>query len=92
LSLGGRIEGVPVEDVQGADKGFRRPGYAISIEPGITLIKNSWSFSVTTPVAVYRNRLQSVTDKQWTEASGVYRHGDAAFADFSVTANISKSF
>lgn len=92
LSLGGRIEGIPVEDALGSSGGFRRPGYAVSIEPGISLIKNSWSFNVTVPVALYRNREQSVTDKLYTQASGVYRHGDAAFSDYSITANISKSF
>ncbi|HSL82790.1 MAG TPA: hypothetical protein VLF66_08435, partial [Thermoanaerobaculia bacterium] len=31
--LGGRWEGVPVHDLFGSSEGFRRPGYAVSVEP-----------------------------------------------------------
>jgi len=92
VSLAGRIDGVPVRDMVGGSEGFRRPGYAVSIEPGITAMLDTWSFNVYTPVAVYRNREQSVPDKQWTEVSGSYQHGDAAFADFVVMGSISKRF
>jgi hypothetical protein len=92
LSLGGRIEGVPVRDAFGGSDGFRRPGYAISIEPGVTAMVKSWSFGVYAPVAVYRNRERSVPDIQQTRATGTFRHGDAAFADFILIASISKRF
>lgn len=87
-SLGGRIEGVPVYDAIGGSLGFRRPGFAISVEPGVMISRNDWTFGVTTPVAVYRNREQSVPDKMATPS----RHGDAAFADFLVLATISRRF
>src|SRR5690606_26142408 len=80
VGLGGRIDGVPVNDVLGSSSGFRRPGYAVSIEPGLYMTREKWSFSLTVPIAFYRNRLQSVSDKQWTRSSGEYHHGDAAFA------------
>ena len=35
LSFGGRMEGIPVRDGFGSSNGFRRPGYVISIEPGL---------------------------------------------------------
>jgi hypothetical protein len=89
-SLGLRIEGVPVHDLVGSSEGFRRPGYAMSIEPGLSAQFGSWSLNLFTPVAVYRNRLQSVSDKEQTAATGVYQHGDAAFADFSIISSISK--
>jgi hypothetical protein len=92
LSLGGRIEGVPVYDLVGGSDGFRRPGYAISVEPGVTATLKSWSFSIYTPVAVYRNREQSVPDKQQQAVTGTPQHGDAAFADFLVMFNVSKRF
>jgi hypothetical protein len=92
LSFGGRIEGVPVYDAVGGSEGFRRPGFAISVEPGLSVTQGSWMFNVATPVAVYRNRERSVPDKQWAEATGIPRHGDAAFADYLVTATISKRF
>jgi hypothetical protein len=90
LSLGARIEGVPVHDLVGSSNGFRRPGYAVSVEPGVAAQLGDWSLSLYTPVAVYRNRLQSVPDQQLTAATGVYQHGDAAFADYSVISSISK--
>jgi hypothetical protein len=34
-SFGGRMEGIPVRAAFGSSNGFRRPGYIISIDPGI---------------------------------------------------------
>jgi hypothetical protein len=92
LSLGGRIEGVPVNDLIGGSEGFRRPGYAVSIEPGLLKSFNSWAINLYAPVAIYRNRLQSVPDKQRTAATGVYTQGDAAFADYLVMFSITNKF
>ena len=92
LSLGGRIEGVPVYDAIGGSEGFRRPGFAISVEPGITVSRGGWMFNLSTPVAVYRNREQSVPDKELSDATGTYRQGDAAFADFLVLFTMAKHF
>lgn len=78
-SLGGRIEGVPVEDLIGGSDGFRRPGYAVSVEPGVSYSRGPHTFSLAVPVAVYRNRQRSVPDRL---VPG--RHGDAAFADYVV--------
>ena len=86
LSLGARMEGVPVTDWVGGSEGSRRPGYAISIEPGITWVHGKWAISVTAPVAIERNRERSVSD----ERTG--KHGDAAFADYIITSNISYRF
>jgi len=91
-TLAGRIEGVPVHDLVGGSDGFRRPGFAISIEPGISAMIKAWSFSLNLPVALYRNRERSVPDMQQTAATGTYRHGDAAFADFLVIFNVSRHF
>jgi len=86
LSLGGRMEGVPVTDWFGGSEGFRRPGYAISIEPGITWMYKRFAITVTAPVALERNRERSVAEI----ASG--QHGDAAFADFVITSSVSLRF
>jgi hypothetical protein len=87
FSGGLRVEGVPVRDIIGADAGFRRPGVAVSFEPTINIIvkgKNAATLSV--PIAIYRNRFQSVPDK----ARGA--HGDAAFADYLILAGYSRRF
>jgi hypothetical protein len=83
LSLGGRIEGVPPKDLVGDNHGFRRPGYAISIEPGVSWVYKRFFASVTTPVAVERNRVRSAY-------AGTT--GDAAFADYTVNATFAYRF
>ena len=79
VGLGGRLEGVPVEDLIGDSDGFRRPGYAFSIEPALSYSRGPHAVSVAVPVALYRNRTRSVPDR--LEPG---RHGDAAFADYVV--------
>ena len=79
LSLGGRIEGVPSEDLIGASGGFRRPGLAISVDPGVALRWGSSTLSLAVPIALHRERQRSVTDIR----DGT--HGDAAFADFLIS-------
>lgn len=85
---GGRLEGIPSSDLIGGDKGFRRPGYVISTEPGISYGTGNWSAFASVPIVVERNRTKNYTDK----INGT--HGDAAFADyllnFSITYRISK--
>lgn len=79
FSLGGRLEGVPVEDLIGDSEGFRRPGYAISAEPGMSYTRGPSTVSLAVPIALYRNRTRSVPDRM---VPG--RHGDAAFADYVI--------
>jgi hypothetical protein len=79
VSLGGRLEGVPVEDLIGDSHGFRRPGYAVSAEPGVSYTRGPYTFSLAVPYALYRNRTRSVADRL---VPG--RHGDAAFADYVI--------
>lgn len=92
VSLGLRAEGVPVHDVFGGSDGFRRPGIAVSVEPGISWMKNGWSASLTVPIAFYRERFQSVPDMQQQAATGIPRHGDAAFADYLVMFTVGRRF
>lgn len=75
---GGRIEGVPSGDLIGGDEGGRRPGYAISLEPGINYTIRNLSFNLTVPIAVERNRTKDIDDKRDGD------HGDAAFADYLI--------
>jgi hypothetical protein len=79
LSLGSRLEGVPVRDLIGASSGFRRPGFSLSVEPGVGFRWGASALSLNVPVALHRERQRSVTDLQ----DG--RHGDAAFADFLIS-------
>ena len=86
VSFGGRIEGVPVRDAIGKSNGFRRPGYAISVDPGLLYVRGAYMFSANIPWAVERNRRRSVADIR----NG--RHGDAAFADYALMFSLSRRF
>ena len=85
-SFGGRMEGIPVRDAFGKSDGFRRPGYIISVDPGVQYQYKRTMLAVTAPWAVQRNRRASVTDL----ANGT--HGDAAFADYAVLVGLSHTF
>jgi hypothetical protein len=85
-SLGGRIEGLRAIDAIGKSEGSRRPGYIISYEPGIVWGGKKTSILISVPVAVVRNRIKSWSDLQ--DPTGK-KHGDAAFADYLLTATIS---
>lgn len=89
VMLGGRVEGVPAIDAFGGSSGFRRPGYIVSVEPGLSYMRHKTSVAATMPWAVYRNRIKSYSDR--LDPLGV-RQGDAAFADYLVSVNISRWF
>ena len=76
LTFGPRMEGVPASNLIGNDLGFRRPGFAISAEPGVIYSRGRNMIRASVGKAVYRNRTRSVPDKI------LGTHGDAAFADY----------
>lgn len=81
-----RMEGIPARDIIGREDGFRRPGYAVSVGPGIMFSRGRHTWSVSAPMAVRRDRTESVQDV----ARG--RHGDAAFADYLILVSYSRTF
>jgi hypothetical protein len=96
VGLGLRYEGIPAEDLIGDSDGFRRPGYIISYEPSVFYSTGKHTFGLNLPIVRLpkelgsadigaRNRTQSHIDKQRTEITGQYAHGDAAFADWLVS-------
>ncbi len=80
ISLGLRNEGVVAHDLFGGNLGRRRPGFAVSVEPGVTYSKGRYSGALTVPIAIHRNRVTSF---------GSTRAGDAAFADYTFNASFS---
>ncbi len=94
VSLAGRFEGIPAFDAFGGQVAYRRPGYNVSIEPGITYRKGQHTFNIFVPFNLYRNRIQSaadIADENLQNASitdpakKVHVIGDAAFADYSIS-------
>jgi len=99
FSLAGRFEGIPAFDAFGGQVAYRRPGYVVAIEPGISYRKGQHSFSLFVPYNFIKNRIQSAADladqKLQNEANTdptktIHVQGDAAFADYSI--NIGYSY
>ena len=94
LSLAGRMEGIPAYDAFGGQVAYRRPGYVIAVEPGVSYRTGAHSFSLFVPYNFVRNRIQSAADiadenlqnsKLQESAPKVHVQGDAAFADYSIS-------
>lgn len=92
FSAGLRKECLPVHDLIGGSLGFRRPGYIISAEPGVTYSFKKANVYAFVPIAITRNRTQSMADKITTANTGKYTQGDAAFADYAVNIGLSFRF
>ncbi len=92
FSAGLREECIPVYDLIGGSEGFRRPGYIITAEPGITYSFKNMEIYTFVPIALTRSRTQSVPDKISTDINGKYAQGDAAFADYAVNVGLSIRF
>lgn len=90
LAGGARIEGIPVNDLVGGSGDFRRPGYVVSIEPSVNYTIKKANLFASVPLAIVRNRLQSVTDKENSAKTGKYVRGDAAFANYTI--NVGAAF
>ena len=92
LTLGSRLEGVPVEDFIGDSRGWRNAGYAFYIEPGLSISKGRFYFSVTGPVAIHRHADKNLTDIKVSKDLGLDVGGNAGFADYLITASFSWRF
>lgn len=94
FSLAGRFEGIPAYDAFGGQVAYRRPGYVVAVEPGVTYRTGQHTFSLFVPYNFIKNRIQSAADiaEQNLRNSTItdptkYVHvqGDAAFADYSIS-------
>jgi hypothetical protein len=93
FSLAGRLEGIPAYDAFGGQVAYRRPGYVVAIEPGVTYRTGQHTFTLFVPKNIVRNRVQSAADIASQNlqnsvitdpAKHVHVQGDAAFADYSI--------
>jgi hypothetical protein len=76
VTIGPRWEGVPAKNLFGDDLGFRRPGYAVSVQPGFIYAHGRNMIQASIGKALLRDRTRSVPDRI------LGTHGDAAFADY----------
>ncbi len=79
-SIAWRVEGLRRYDLIGDSHGFRRPGYELFIEPGLTFTQGRSQISFTVPIGYYRMRKPD-------PYSGAL--GDATFPDYIVLGSYS---
>lgn len=96
LSLAGRFEGIPAYDAFGGQAAYRRPGYVVAVESGVSYRRGKHSFSLFVPYNFVKNRIQSAADIASQNLQNaaisdvsqkVHVQGDAAFADYSISFN-----
>lgn len=65
LSLGGRLDGIPRQDlIGGGDDAFRRPAVEAYLDPGVGLSYGPHTFSLNVPVRIYYDFRASLLDEQ----------------------------
>ncbi|MBI2928061.1 MAG: hypothetical protein HYY24_20495 [Verrucomicrobia bacterium] len=84
LSFGGRIDGIPARDLIGGSEGFRRPGFSVYVEPGVSWARGKNTFNLFTPVLVDANRERNIYDDRFGG------HGPGAFADYVIIASFTR--
>jgi len=93
LSLAARWEGIPAYDAFGGQAAYRRPGYVVAVESGVSYRAGKHTISLFVPYNFIKNRIQSAADKAsqniqntgvTDESKKVHVQGDAAFADYSI--------
>jgi hypothetical protein len=92
VNLGLRWEGTRGSDLIGGDRGRRRPGYTLGIDPGVSYAWHGNFVSLNVPIAIRRVRNQNFADKLASEESGHFENGDAAFADYAILIGFSRRF
>jgi hypothetical protein len=76
-TFGPRWEGVPAKNLfPNSNDGFRRPGYAVTLGPGIQYSHGSNLLTAGVYKAIHRDRTSSYPDSVYGT------HGDAAFAQY----------
>ena len=102
LSLAGRVEGIPAFDKFGGEVAYRRPGYVVAVESGVSYRMGQHSISLFVPYNFFKKRIQSASDIAQTVTNNANTladpvkypakpkvNGDAAFADYSISLNYS---
>ena len=69
-NLGMRIDGIPVSDLVGGSDGFRRPGYSLYLDPGVSYVRGGNTFTLNIPVMVHQDFMRSQIDVQLNRPGG----------------------
>jgi hypothetical protein len=86
-TVGPRDEGVPAKNLfPNSNDGFRRPGYAVTLGPGVEYVHGANLLTAGVFKAIHRDRTVSYPDSVYGT------HGDAAFAQYVWLASITHRF
>jgi hypothetical protein len=69
-NLGIRIDGIPLSDLVGGSSGFRRPGYSLYLDPGVSYVHGRNTFTFNIPVMVHQDFMRSHIDMQLNRTGG----------------------
>jgi len=86
ISLGGRIDGMPVNDLIGDSDGFRRPGMVVYVEPALIWSNIMNTINLSMPVALHRNIMVGNYD----ESIGLETRG--GLADYLILVGYTRRF
>jgi len=79
VSLGARIDGIPMGDLLGGqDSYFRRPGYSLYVDPGVALRRGNNELILNVPVRLAQDFKKSPIDRE------LGRQGGGDLADYLV--------
>jgi hypothetical protein len=86
MSLGSRIDGIPVHDLLGGgdDVTIKRTAYVIFAEPGLSLNRGNNSFTLSVPYRLKVNRQKSLLERRTNGVNG------GGFAKYLVFASYSR--
>jgi len=86
ISLGGRIDGMPVNDLIGDSDGFRRPGMVVYVEPALIWSNIMNTINLSMPVALHRNIMVGNYDES------IGRETRGGLADFLILVGYTRRF
>jgi hypothetical protein len=64
VSLGARLDGIPLRDIIGGDDGFRRPGYTLYLDPGLALRWGRDELTFSFPIGLQHDFRASLIDRE----------------------------
>jgi hypothetical protein len=85
MSLGSRIDGIPVRDLIGGgdDDTIKRTSYVVFADPGLSVVTGRGTFTLSTPIRVAVNRKKSLFEQKTNAVNG------GGFAQYLVFASYS---
>jgi hypothetical protein len=88
LSLGGRMDGIPIHDLLGGgdDSTIKRTSYVMFVEPGLSLARGNGTFTLSVPLRAKVNREKSLFEQRTNGLNG------GGFAKYLVFAGYSHRF